>query len=188
MRHDIDWENIQEKQPGEYVDIAPGGYVAMILHVKDVEEKEYLEIEWDFVNGDHQGANQETFDRAGFWPITLRRSYKTNALGFFKAFKTSVEMSNKNYTFSTRDVQGLVGKRMGVVLGKEEYRKNSGEVGERLYVYQIRSVKAIQDGDFKTPDLKKLKDQGSGRTENRQQHGYIPLVPYKDDDDDKFPF
>ena len=50
----------------------------------------------------------------------------------------------------------MKGKRIGVVLGEEEYRKEDGTVGTRLYVAAVRSVKAIQDGDFKVPALKKL--------------------------------
>ena len=180
MRHIENWDDIQEMQSGDFNTPVPGGYIAMILRVEDKEDKEYLAIEWDFVSGEYQGANQETFDRAGFWPTTLRRSYKDSALGFFKAFKTAVEASNRGYTFSSRDVQGLVGKRMGVVLGEEEYRKNNGEIGQRLYVYQVRSVKAIQEGDFKVPDLKKL--SGQQNTPGRRSAYNVPFSDISDDD------
>jgi len=48
---------------------------------------------------------------------------------------------------------------MGVILGEEEYRKNNGEIGTRLYVNQVRSIQAIQDGTFNVPELKKLAGQ-----------------------------
>ena len=50
----------------------------------------------------------------------------------------------------------MKGKRIGIVLGEEEYQKRDGSVGNRLYVSAVRSVKAIQAGDFKVPPLKKL--------------------------------
>ncbi len=154
MIHIDNWNVIQEA--GDIERPAPGAYIAVIRSVEDKEDKEYLLIRWDFAEGAYKGANQDTFDRAGFWPSELRRSYKQKALGFFKAFKTSVEMSNRGYVFDDRNVQGLVGKYMGVVLGEEEYRKNNGSIGTRLYVDQVRSIKAIQDGAFQVPEKKTL--------------------------------
>ncbi len=151
------WDSIQEA--GEFERPEPGAYIARIEHVEDVEKKEYLRIEWDFSEGAYKGANQDTFDRAGFWPISFIRSYKEKAWGFFKAFISAVEASNPSYRFHPErpDPAGLEGKLVGVVLGEEEYIKNNGSVGERLYVAQVRSVKAIQEGDF-TPPAKKLLD------------------------------
>ena len=156
MRNIGNWDDIQERRPGEHDRPAPGGYIARIVRVEDDEKKEYLRIEWDFDEGEHKGNNAGTFDRAGFWPIALYRSYKHTALGFFKAFKTSVEMSNKGYAFDCARPEALEGKLMGVVLGEEEYIKKDQTVGKRLYVYCVRSVKAIRDGDFDIPALKRL--------------------------------
>lgn len=183
MRHIDDWDAIQEA--GEYENPVPGAYIAVIRGVEDVEEKEYLSIRWDFAEGAYKGANQETFDRAGFWPTVLMRSYKDTALRFFKSFKTSVEMSNKGYIFNDRNVQGLVGKYFGVVLGDEEYRKNNGDTGTRLYVAQVHSCKAIQDGDFKVPERKKLAGQAP-RAAQTARPVYVGFLG--DDDDGEIPF
>lgn len=156
MREVKNWDDIEERQPGEFERPAPGGYIARIVSVEDNEEKEYLRIEWDFEEGEHRGSNAATFNRAGFWPTVLIRSYKEKALGFFKAFKTSVELSNRGYVFDCANTQGLENKLMGVVLGEEEYVKKAGDIGTRLYVYQARTVKAIRDGDFKIPELKRM--------------------------------
>lgn len=147
----VNWDEIQDeiRRP------VPGGYAAKIIEVKDVEEKEYLAIKWDFAEGEFKGSNQETFDTLGFWPSLLIRSYKSTALRFFKGFKTCVEASNRNFVFKN-DPQSLVGKYMGVVLGEEEYLGKDGKVKTRLYVAEVRSGKAIRDGDFKVPELKKL--------------------------------
>ena len=124
----------------------------------------------------------------------LRRSYKDNALGFFKAFLTALEESNPGYRFDSRNINGLVGKRMGVVLGEEEYQKRNGEIGERPYVYQVRSLAAIQSGDFKVPELKCLDAK-------KPSGGSAPAFPpppaqsygrsdfsYMDEDDGELPF
>lgn len=150
----VNWNDIQETEG--FDNPAPGAYIATICKVTDNEEKEYLRIEWDFAEGNYKGNNQDTFDRAGFWPITLIRSYKEKALGFFKAFKTALEDSNPGYTFREDDLNGMVGRKIGVVLGEEEYTSRDGDVKTRLYVYQTRSLDAIRKGDFKVPELKRL--------------------------------
>lgn len=147
----VDWNTVQD----EIRSPAPGGYAAKITRVEDNEEKEYLKIEWEFADGEFKGVNQETYDAFGFWPLSFVCSYKQKALRFFKGFKTAVELSNRNYVFNN-DPQSLVGKFVGVVLGEEEYINKKGETKVRLYVAEKRSGKAIRDGDFKIPELKKL--------------------------------
>lgn len=184
MRHIDDWDAIQEA--GEYENPVPGAYIAVIRGVEDVEKKEYLSICWDYAEGAYKGANQDTFDRAGFWPTILIRSYKDSALRFFKSFKTSVEMSNKGYQFDDRNVQKLVGKYFGVVLGEEEYRKNNGDIGTRLYVARVRSCKAIQDGDFKVPELKRMDGQAApvGRPSSASRPVPVGFSDIGDEDGD----
>lgn len=147
----VNWDNVQDevRRP------VPGGYAAKITRVEDCEDKEYLRVEWEFAEGEFKGANQETFDAFGFWPMTMFCSYKEKALRFFKAFKTAVEESNRNYVFRN-DPQSLVGKFVGVVLGEEEYLTSDGKVKTRLYVAEKKAGKAIRDGDFTVPELKKL--------------------------------
>lgn len=183
----INWDAVQERQPGEFNNPVPGGYIAVITSVEDDEQKECLKIQWDFAAGEYKGANQETFRSAGFWPITLYRSYKENALGFFKAFKTAIERSNAGYVFNCADVRGLERKHMGVILGEEEYMNKNGELKTRLYVYQVRSVAEIQAGNYEVPKLKKLSSNSS--RQNRQQspsasYDSAVFTPYEVDDGD----
>ena len=147
----INWNDVQDeiRRP------VPGGYAAKITKVEDNTEKKCLYIQWEFAEGEFKGCNQETFATFGFWPMLICRSYKPTALRFFKGFKTAVEMSNRNFVFNN-DPQSLVGKYVGVVLGEEEYMSKGGELKTRLYVAETRSGKAIREGDFKIPELKKL--------------------------------
>lgn len=154
----IDWNNVQETQDFAYP--SPGGYIAVIHSVQDVEQKEYLLIDWDFAEGQFKGANADTWQRKQFWPYSLRRSYKESALGFFKAFKAHLEESNPGYFFDEDNLQAMRGKFIGIILGEEEYRANDGNVKKRLTVTNTRSVQAIREGDFKIPELKKLKPSG----------------------------
>lgn len=147
----VNWDTIQDeiRRP------VPGGYAAKITRVEDDEDREFLKIEWEFVEGEFKGVNRETFTAFGFWPYAFIRSYKDTALRFFKGFKTAVENSNPGFVFNN-DPQSLVGKFIGVVLAEEEYVSKTGEVKTRLYVAEQRSGKAIREGDFKVPELKRL--------------------------------
>ena len=96
-------------------------------------------------------------------------------------------MSNKGYQFDDRNVQGLVGKYFGVVLGEEEYWKNNGDIGKKLYVAQVRSYKAIRNGDFKIPELKKLDGQAP-RAAQPARPVPVGFSDIGDDDDGEIPF
>lgn len=180
MRYIDNWDEIEERQEGSFRNPPPGGYIAKITAVKDDEAKEYLQIEWDFTEGEWAGFNEETKSRAGFWPTILYRSYKEKALGFFKAFKTAVEKSNPGYTFDSRLPLGLQGCLMGVVLGEERYTKKNGESGKRLYVAEVRSVDAIRAGEFEIPALKE-KDSASAPRARREAPASNPFDDLDDD-------
>ena len=53
------------------------------------------------------------------------------------------------------------GKYIGIILGEEEYRAKDGSVKTRLSVVNTRSVQSIREGDFKVPELRKLKAPAS---------------------------
>lgn len=175
----VNWENVQD----DIRKAEAGGYIAKITRVEDREDKEYLLIEWEFAEGELKGANQETADAFGFWPMAFVASYKEKALRFFKGFKTAVEQSNRNYVFRN-DPQSLVGKYIGVVLAEEEYLNKNNEIKTRLYVAEKRSGKAIRDGDYKVPALKKLPAQQAQNYQKTAQQDFAPL----DDDDAELPF
>lgn len=170
--NNVNWDEVQDDFPRP----VPGGYIAKITAVKDETEKEYLKIEWDFLEGDLKDSNRACFDSFGFWPMSFIRSYKQKALPFFKGFKTSVEMSNRNFVFRN-DPQSLVGKYVGVVLGDEEYRAKDGSIKTRLYVAECRSEKAIRDGDYKIPEFKRISSIEPAYTP-------APMIPLTDDDAD----
>lgn len=159
--YNIDWDKVEIS--AEFTRPKPGGYIAEVEDFQDVEAKEYVMILWDFADGAFRGYNAERFDRFGKWPTKLCRSYKQKALPFFKAFKTSLEESNPGYRFECQNLEGMVGKRFGIVLGEEEFLTPDGNVKTRLYVDQTLPIQRIKRGDFEVPELKKLKaSSGSG--------------------------
>lgn len=175
----INWNDVSDVSSRP----VPGGYVARIVKVEDDEEKEQLRISWDFVEGEFKGANRRTYDSFHFWPTLMVCSYKDKALPFFKVFKEAVEASNPGYIFRN-DPQSLVGKYLGVVLGEEEYRGKDGAVKKRLYVAEKIPGKAIREGAYEVPALKKLSGNDAAASENYGAGNFAPL----NGDDEQLPF
>lgn len=154
----IDLSNVQEQQ--EFARVTPGGYVCVITSVEDKPEKEYLYVQFDIDAGELKGYYRDLYNRHGFWGGDTFRSYKDSALGFFKSFITAVEKSNPGYKWNN-DESTLVGKRIGFVLGEEEYEANDGTIKTKIKPQFVHSVDAIQKGEFKVPALKKLKGKNN---------------------------
>ena len=149
----INWNEIEEIK--EYERLTAGGYICGITAVQDVEEKEYLKIEYDVVDGKFKNYFKDLYESKSFWGGSFIKSYKQRALPFFKAFVTSVEASNSGYKFNN-DESTLRGKLVGLVLGEEEYYANDGQVKTRLYVADVHSVDKIKSGNFRVPAMKTL--------------------------------
>ena len=81
------------------------------------------------------------------------------AAGFLKGLMTSLEASNDGFKWDW-DEKKLANLKCGAIFGEEEYEKMDGSVGTTTKVKFIRTVKAIQDGNFKVPELKKLPEKG----------------------------
>lgn len=141
------WENTRPNYGGEGRKEVPGGYIVKITFVEDNPKREYLRIEWDYVDGDLAGAHRECYDSYGFWPAPLFRSYKEKAAGMFKAFIESVEKSNEGFVWNWNE-RDLVGKWVGVVTREEEYMSNSGELKTRIIVDRVLPAVDILNGNF----------------------------------------
>ena len=138
-----------------------GAYICRIVNVFDVPmdprigKGDYLKIEYDFHEGEFKDYYTEAYKKFNKWWGSFIKSYKEKALGMFKHFTDCVEKSNVGYRWDFNEA-GLKGKLIGIVLGEEEYITNQGEVRTRTYVSDIKTVKQIDDGDFRVPPLKTL--------------------------------
>ena len=59
----------------------------------------------------------------------------------------------------------MIGKQIGVVIGKEEYMSNKGDVREKNVVTNITEVAKIREKKFSVPKLKKLKEETTSGTD-----------------------
>lgn len=182
MKRLTDIKNVQEAT-GDFKRPAAGGYICKITDVEDVADKEYLSIEYDIAEGEFKDYYKDLSEKKNFWGAKFVKSYKTAALPYFKGFCTAVTESNDRYIFDGDehcDERTLVGKKIGLVLGEEEYTKQDYSLGTRLYVAQVLSVDRIRKGDYKVPEFKHLPEEGSS-SGNSSQYVAPPTSSLEDE-------
>lgn len=147
------WDLINEA--GEFKRLPAGIYGVKITNVVDVPEKEYFEIYCDITKGEYANYFKTLVESGGRDTSRDIRSYKPNALPFFKAFITAVEKTNPGYKWDW-DEKKLIGKNVIGVFGEEEYLDKEGNVKISTKLVEFRSLEAYKEGRIKVPELKKL--------------------------------
>lgn len=143
-------------EAGEVKQLTPGIYPLVITDVIDKPENEYLEVYYDIADGEFKGYFAAAKAALGKDISKECRSYKENALSFFKGFIVAVEKSNNNYHWDW-DEKKLKGKFVMGVFGLEEYVPTGGnEVKVICALQDFRSIPAFKEGRIKVPELKKL--------------------------------
>ena len=154
---------------GEYERLNAGGYICKIVSAKeeksksgkrmlvlalDIAEKDKKDF---FINRFNDNSNPDKKWPAG--AIYRQMLEGEKAAGFLKGLMTSLEASNDGFKWDW-DEKKLANLKCGAIFGEEEYEKMDGSVGTTTKVKFIRTIKAIQDGNFKVPELKKLPEKG----------------------------
>lgn len=133
-----------------------------ITKVVDNPANEYLEIYCDIVKGEYKDYFK-TLTSLGLKDTSRTfRSYKANALPFFKAFITAIEKTNPGYRWDW-DEQKLVGKNVMAVFGEEEYIDNEGNLKVVTKIQDFRSLEAYQQGRITVPSIKRLSEEEKSR-------------------------
>lgn len=161
-----------EIKKGEYQRPPAGGYICRIQAVRTtgewdgnpidyVADKQYVKLIWDIDEGDFAGYYSEDYwnDESKDWGHQFFMSWRN--LGAFKYTIQCLDESNPGFdakaAFDADKWNMFIGKRMGLVLGEEEYEANDGSVKIRHTKFpRIKSVREIQDGKFKVPEFKRL--------------------------------
>ena len=174
----IDMTNVKES--ADYSRPAPGAYICTISAIEDIAKKEYLKVTYDIAEGEFKGYYSEMRNNNPDWAWAgaYVKSYKSAALPMFKRFCTAVSRSNGSFVFDggkvNADESTLVGKRIGLLFGEEEYYGNDGEKKTRLYVAREFSVDKL--AEQKIPKLKEIKedDAGSAPSGNINDFANVP--------------
>lgn len=183
-------EGYEEAQAitGEYEKLEAGGYICKIVSAKEEMSKSgkrMLVIALDIAEGDKKDFFKNRFTENANpdkkWPVggIYRQMLEGDkAVGFLKGLMTSLEASNEGFKWDW-DEKKLKDLKCGAIFGEEEYEKMDGSIGTSTKVKFIRTVKAIQDGNFKVPELKKLPKKGEA---------FEDFINSTSSDDDDLPF
>lgn len=154
---------------GEFERLEAGGYICKIVSAKEETSKSgkrMLVIALDIAEGDKKDFFRNRFTENANpdkkWPaggVYRQMLEGDKAVGYLKGLMTSLEASNTGFKWDW-DEKKLKDLKCGAIFGEEEYEKLDGSVGTTTKVKFIRTVKAIQDGNFKVPELKKLPQKG----------------------------
>lgn len=161
---------------GEYERLKAGGYICKIITAKEEKSRSgnrMLTIFLDIDEGENKGFFMKRYEElkkenldpnvkvkypsGGIYHQMIEGNDK--AVNFLKGLMTSLEASNTGFRWDW-DEKKLAGLRCGAIFGEEEYEKLDGSIGTSTKVKFIRTVKAIQDKNFKIPEIKKLPQKG----------------------------
>ena len=162
-------KNYDEIQVNEdFTPLELGGHKGIIKSVSeytsDFSGNTSLKVEVDTDKTDKQPSYyQEQFDkddRADKKWSTGATKYVSlkddeNCVKMLKAFITAVENSNVNFKYDwNKDTNQLVGKKVGLVFGWEEYKNDKDEIKLATKLTQFRSIDKVDN--IKIPKVKLL--------------------------------
>ena len=156
------WENVSTESKG-FNEMPADGYVCDIVNVDYVEydpltdRGNYLTFEVDVVEGEFKDYARNTYNRAGFWPLTFSISCKPSVAWKYKKFIKAINESNTDFK-GEWDSDNFETMQIGVVMSKEEYKKNNGDIGQRFSRWDAEfvSTEDIRKGNFTVKPLKKI--------------------------------
>lgn len=189
-----EYNSAQASTGGEYDRMPAGGYVCAIQAVRVTgtdsygraidypEDKQYVKLIFDIVEGDYAGkysddywsGEDKDYGHCFYW------SWKN--MGAFKNVVQCIEESNPGFdamaAFNADNWMLFIGKKIGLVIGEEEYLANDGSVKRRYTLPRAKSVQDIRDGKFRVPALKKLEGAQSAPAQQQTADDVYNDVPF----------
>ena len=157
----VKWDEIHEVSGG--FDRPPaGGYLCTIVKAENVPDRQHVRLEWDIDEGDYQEVYRASALASGRHCPYDWRSYKEDNLKYFKHFLHVLTKCNPgkfDYMTWNGDEQAFVGLQFGAVIGYREQLSQNGKVYQNEYIARLIDKEALARGDFKVPELKKLKEE-----------------------------
>lgn len=154
------------------VEVAIGNYPAKILRVADNYEKEYLTLWFDFQDQRFAKASENDFekwDSKGKYIVWYNQQAREKKQ--FDAFITAITNSNEGFRWEWNE-QALVGKKMVVVYGEEEWYNDKNELLVAIKPRMIRSIQAYQKGEIKPLPIRKAKPKETPNSFNVNPNGF----------------
>lgn len=160
------YDEVQVNQEFERLEV--GGHKGIIKKVEEytstISGNTSLKVEVDTAKDDKQPEYfQQQFDNnttpdkkwstAGTKYVSLRED--ETCVRMLKAFITSVENSNPGFAYDwNKEIDQLNGKKVGLLVGQEEYEDNEGKTKLATKVVQFRSIDKVEN--LQPPKVKLL--------------------------------
>lgn len=144
---------------GESISLPAGKYVCSIVQVNQAQTRTgrpQLVVLFDIAEGEHKGFYQNQYEadkRRGSdasWRGVYRQIIDGSSLPFFKGLMTAIERSNPGYTFPwgrENNEKTLVGKKIGIIMGREQFKASDGSLKWATKAVQVRSLDGLAEAD-----------------------------------------
>ena len=184
----IDFSNVEETDMtsgGSFKKLPAGGYVAKIVDTEYIAERKRLWLVIDIAEGEYASYYADAWGIGHPGTHRLMVSYLDSAKGMLLWRLNRLTEWNPGFdaiaASNGDNWEAFIGKKIGLVVGEEEYESNTGEVRTRLDWFHAKWMDPaqIRTRDFKVPDLKKLKAGDAPRNSARSAYAY---------DDEPLPF
>jgi len=169
------YQESEAKEFGRYETLEPGAYICKILKATEEKAKksnaQMLVLRLDIAEGEKMGFYRNQFDKDTRldkkWPCLYRQLVEGNSTPYFKGMiENHIEKSNPGYKFNF-DENTLAGKLIGVIFGREEYRKEDGTTAFSVKPIRTCSVDEVKAGIERPKDkLLNLIDQAQIKSTN----------------------
>ena len=152
MQKPAGWDEIEAKEFGTYEQLELGGHVCQIVKAETIKTstgKEALKLYLDIADGTQKGFYKRQWDRdtrqQRKWGCTFIQLTEGNSQPYFKGLITAIEKSNPQYKWNWNE-NSLKNLLIGGVFGREQYRKNDGNLAWFTKCVNLRSIESILAG------------------------------------------
>ena len=136
-----------------------GGYVCIIRKIEDNEKEKYITVDYDVVEGEYKSIAVDAYEAIGKWIHNFRVYYTDKSLWRFKRFISRVEQTNTGFEFDWNNVQCLVNRGIGLVIGYRQYWGKDGSLKEGLDVQDFCTATDVRERNLpKQPESRAPKD------------------------------
>ena len=173
---------------GEFEPLELGGHICKIIKVEEVKARTnkdmiaiYLDIaqgrQKDYYSKMYKGNTREQ-KKWGCIVYQLLEDGDGNTNRGFKTFTTAVEKSNSGFQIVWGEMfcESLKGKLIGGVFGREQYKKQNGELAWATKCFSFRTTEAIINGVDIPKDREYKEKTNAG-------NNYYAAESAEDDDD-----
>lgn len=185
------YDEAEVKEFGEYEALPVGNYTCKIVKAEVGEtatRKEKLTLFLDIAEGEHRGFFKKQYDSDTRdnkkWGCQYVQLTQDTSVKYFKAMVTSIEKSNKGFTFNF-DEKTLANKFVGGQFGAEEYMKQEGGIGRSVKCRYLRSLEGLEKAKVLED---KLLDPMKSATNNATKKANEQHFASMDEDTEDCPF